>query len=472
MAFSDRASAVSGPIVLVTVAGTLLAALGDVGAARAVAVAALLLYLALEFPRVPAKGRWVAVGVVAVVALCLLAVDEPAAVLWAGLVRSSFLVSFFAVLGLLREAAETSPAVRRGGGHLLDQPPGRRYLALTFGSHLFGMVLNYGAVALVGAMIKGANAGPAAGGDAALRERRERRMMLAMFRGFAAAMAWSPLSVMPVVVLGALPMLNWLQVAPLGLTMALCFMLLGWLLDRVAGGRRTGQPPVPQSGERWTIHLRLAGLVALILGLGLTMEWLLQTRLFIAMVLVVPFVVAGWLLAQYRRQGPAGAARATAGRLAGYVRSQIPNMRTELSLLTMSGVVGTALAAAVPGEALAALLAERSLPGILMPLAALWGAVGLGVIGLPPLIAVTFLSAGMPSPGLLGVAPVVVAGAYMAAWGLSANRCPLTAPAILLSRFVGQSSWHIMKNWNGRHTVLCLIAASVVLVLADGLIAP
>ncbi len=453
----------SGPALMVTVAGTLLASLGGVEAARIPAAAGLLFYLASELPRVPAKGQRVAALVGLAIVACLMAVDDPFAVLWQGVVTSCFLTAFFAMLGLLREAAETSPTVRRGGAHLLDQPPGRRYLALTFGSHLFGLVLNYGAVALVGQMIKGANTLASASGDTGLRSRREKRMMLAMHRGFATAMGWSPLSVMPVIVLGALPMLDWIEIAPLGLFLAVLFMLLGWGLDRLAGGRRTGQPPAAASGERWTIHVRIAALVVTILGLGLFMEAWLETRLFIAMVIVVPLVVTGWLLAQYAQAGPGGAAVATANRLGRYVGRQLPDMRAELALLTMSGLVGTALAAVVPGEAVAEFLAARNLPGVTMPLVALWGAVALGAIGVPPLIAVTFISAAMPAPAALGVPPLILAGAYMVAWGLSANRCPLTAPAILLGRLVGQSPWRIMGPWNNRHTLACLLAASAVL---------
>ena len=124
---------------------------------------------------------------------------------------------------------------------------------------------------------------------------------------------------------------------------------------------------------------------------------------------------------------------------------------------------GVKISTVVPGEAVAEFLAARNLPGVTMPLVALWTAVALAAAGVPPLIAITFISAAMPSPEALGVSPLVLAGAYKAAWGLSANRCPLTAPAILLGRLVGRSSWSIMGPWNNRHTLACLVAGTAVL---------
>lgn len=50
---------------------------------------------------------------------------------------------------------------------MVRQPPGRRYLALALGSHLIGLVLNFGVLPLVGAMVVKGNTAEAAGATSA-----------------------------------------------------------------------------------------------------------------------------------------------------------------------------------------------------------------------------------------------------------------------------------------------------------------
>ena len=58
--------------------------------------------------------------------------------------------------------------IDRGGRYLVNQPPGRRYLALTFGGHIFGILLNMGGLALLASMLE---AGETLGRRAATRDR-------------------------------------------------------------------------------------------------------------------------------------------------------------------------------------------------------------------------------------------------------------------------------------------------------------
>ncbi|MEZ5836724.1 MAG: hypothetical protein R3D03_13475 [Geminicoccaceae bacterium] len=67
--------------------------------------------------------------------------------------QAVFLASLSEITGLLREAAITSQAIRACGLHLTRQPPQRR-LAIRAGSHLFGMILNFGAISLLAPLIE------------------------------------------------------------------------------------------------------------------------------------------------------------------------------------------------------------------------------------------------------------------------------------------------------------------------------
>lgn len=86
---------------------------------------------------------FVAVGL----ALAVIAISTRAdwqAMTFAALRSAAFIAAFFTALTFLRHASVTSPAIRRCGLYLADQPPGRRYAALTTGGHLFALILNYG----------------------------------------------------------------------------------------------------------------------------------------------------------------------------------------------------------------------------------------------------------------------------------------------------------------------------------------
>src|SRR5699024_11840213 len=71
----------------------------------------------------------------------------------------------------------------------------------------------------------------AANGSVEIQDARERRMALAILRGFALAPIISPLSVTIAVILSALPQLTWTSMLPVTLPMAAFFFLLGWWLD-------------------------------------------------------------------------------------------------------------------------------------------------------------------------------------------------------------------------------------------------
>lgn len=77
----------------------------------------------------------------------------------AGLLTSGFFLAFFCALTTLRNAASTSPAMESAGTYLARQPPGRRYLALSVGAQAFSILLNYGAINLLGGSVPGGDVG-------------------------------------------------------------------------------------------------------------------------------------------------------------------------------------------------------------------------------------------------------------------------------------------------------------------------
>ena len=161
---------------------------------------AMLIFLIVEFPRQRRYAQVLFLVLSAIGLIGIATVDDPWPLFLAGWQRGAVYGGFFLALSCLRDAAETSPLVRRCGRHLVAQPPGRRYAALTGGGHLFGIILSYGAIDLLGAMVTRANAVSAAAHWQEARILRARRMLMAIHRGFCVMNCWNPLNLMTVIV--------------------------------------------------------------------------------------------------------------------------------------------------------------------------------------------------------------------------------------------------------------------------------
>ena len=263
---------------------------------------AMLLFLLLEFRN---QRRYAQVLFVALVAIGMLGVvraSDPVALFLAGWRRGASYGAFFFALTTLRDAAETSPLVRRCGHHLVAQPPGRRYAALTGGGHLFGIILSYGAIELLAAMVMRANTLEAAGGSPEVRALRSRRMLMAIYRGFCVMNCWNPINLMTAVVSTAVPAAPMRLLLPIAFVVSVGMAALGWLEDRVSAARAATRGATrPESTERWTIHLRIIALVASVMALAELGSIGLGISLVTCVTLVVPLVGIGWVVVQSRR---------------------------------------------------------------------------------------------------------------------------------------------------------------------------
>ena len=146
---------------LLLIAIACLVPLAEITGARELTWAAgacLLSFLILSTPKVTwSRKVFLATGLGLFIAALLTRPD------WLALTEKAFatavfVAAFFVALAWLRSAAVSSPAIKRCGYFLANQPPGRRYLALTGGGHLFGLVLTYGAITLLGGMAEASRA--------------------------------------------------------------------------------------------------------------------------------------------------------------------------------------------------------------------------------------------------------------------------------------------------------------------------
>ena len=229
--------------------------------------ACLLVFLALSAPRVTwSRKIFLATGLALFIAAVLTQSD------WLALTEKAFatavfVAAFFVALAWLRSAASSSQAIERCGRFLANQPPGRRYLALTGGGHLFGLVLTYGAITLLGSLAE-ASARTEPRED--IRTARTRRMLLAIQRGFISTLTWSPLTFSMAITTSIIEDSSWAGVVGYGLVSGLIIAGLGWTMDTIIKPKLKGPvPPRPKVEGGWSqISPLLLLLAILVAGIG------------------------------------------------------------------------------------------------------------------------------------------------------------------------------------------------------------
>ena len=443
-------------LLLVTLA-TLIHLVGGSVAWQAAGVVALLLYLATlkgQLTRM-AKGLLCAAGVLTLLALWRSPTSGQ--LLFEASGRFAFFATFVVALSMLRLPAYRSRLVRRCGQSMLLQPPSRRYPILSLGSALFGIILNIGVLNLFAAMIEKSNTLSAAQGRTWVQQARQRRMMLALLRGFSLAPLISPMGIGVAVVLSSLPQVTWPQLAPYILGAAALIFMAGWMVDYVTG------PHPPANKTYVTPSLRplaqfgflLIGIVALVFSIA----WLLDVRLPIAALLGAPSGALLWLAWQRRRLGYGGlpAAITTVHRQLPWLLSPSAN---EIVVLGAAGYLGHVCVGLVDTQQLAPLLAVLGPLGAFNAVLAMLMVVGLAQIGVNPIVTVTLSVGLLPTLGIEGLTPALIGASLMVGWALALMSSPMTASMLILSRFTRVPATRIGYRWNGRFliTVIPLLA--------------
>ncbi|WP_245867168.1 hypothetical protein [Oceaniglobus roseus] len=427
-----------------------------------------ILGLAAFFPRVT-WGRRVFVLIGIALLLAAMATEEN----WrdhalTALGRASFIAAFFTALTAIRAAAMTSPSIAECGRFLAGQPPGRRYLALTLGGHLFGLVLIYGAIALLGSL---ATESAAKERNEELRRHRTRRMLLAIQRGFISTLPWSPLGFAMAISLTVVPDGRWAEALPACLVSTALLAGIGWALDTIFKPKLSAPPPPRGAAEGdWFGHLKpLLILLAVLIVLVAALHEIAGVRIVGAVMSVVPVIALLWVAGQ--TAGPATARLSDAGaRAAEFARRDLPAYGPEIILLVMAGFIGAMGAGlaqplmAASGIDLAALPAWAILVGLV------WFVPLTGQLGMNPILAVSLFAPLLPSPEALGIAPEAMIVAITGGWALSGATSPFTASTLLIANFGQVRPVYAGLVWNGPYMLVSATALSVWAVVAGRLL--
>ncbi|MBF0325619.1 MAG: hypothetical protein HQL42_11180 [Alphaproteobacteria bacterium] len=444
--------------LLAVIAASIVRAVAHSATAGIVAAAALALYLILEGAQSNGKGRVMLVlGLVASAVTLAVNPSGLSLLLKAG-AEAAAIIGLFTSLGFLREAAETSGLVQRCGELMVRQPPGRRYAVLTLGAHVISLVLNFGVLSLLGVMITKGNTLEAAGGEARIKDIRTRRMLSAILRGFALMTVWSPLSVSFAVVQTVVHDIAWQVLLPLqGLLAALLLVLGGWL-------DRREFPPTsrrfePQEAGAWNPLFHLCLLIMAIVAASVGIAHLLEVRIVIGAMIVMPLAAWAWLAVQ--RRDP----RAATAHLGRRVLETLPGFRNEVAMLGGAMFLGIVVAAYVPPAETARLLAALGLPPAALVVLLALAVMILAQFGVSQIISVTLIGGALADLAELGLPPLAVASGLMGAWALSACSTPVGAAVLTVARIGQVPVIQVARLWNGRFVLAGALLLSVWLVV-------
>lgn len=424
----------------------------------ALTVIPLVMLLATRTPW--ARRMFLVVGLALVLLAFFLRHDEWLEITQAALTSSAFIGAFFTALATLRNASGSSGAIETCGRFLAQQPPGRRYLALTLGGHLFGLLLSYGSLVLLGSLAESnARLEP----DEEIRRHRLRRMLLAIQRGFISTLSWSPMAFAVALSTKLVPGASWAASLLPCLGSAAILALIGWGLDSLFKPRLSRpSTPIKATGNWLTLWPLLALLLLLVVTIG-SLHLSTEISIVGVVMLVVPLISLAWIFLQNVKEQPWRSLRQRSG---AFLSVELPNYRGEIVILLMAGFIGTAGSRLLLPYVAASGIDLTALPSWQVLIAIIWLIPFSGQLGMNPILIVSLFAPLLPDAAAMGVDPADIILAITAGWALSGASSPYTATTLLVGALGQVSARHVGLRWNAGYTLLCgsLLSCWVVLV--------
>jgi hypothetical protein len=445
------------PLLALVLTATLLYQLAGIEPALWVAGAALIAFVAIRWPRLPQSPR-ILVGLALFSGLFLPWAEDPWAVLRTAFDRAGYFSTFLIALSFLRLAAQRSRMVRRCGALAVNQPPGRRYGILSYTTALFGLILNFGVLHLLGLMVSRGNTLAAAQGNVSVMRTRQRRMSLAMLRGFAALPMTSPFSITLALLLTIIPGLRWQDILPIGFVTAALLILIGWIQDFRHNPRRLPPGMVANTSQTsWRPAFQLVSLIGLLTSAAFLLETQTNLSLTLSVILSSPLIGIGWLAWQGKRAGLKGAMVLLGRRLKTDIPNQVAPLSGEVSLLAGAGFLGAIITGLVTESQVVWLVSLLHLDGYVLLVAAMILTVALGQVGFNPIVSVTLLASALQPVTAFGLTNELLALGLMSAWCLTVNSSPFTISVSIVGYLSQVSPRHLAWNWNRRYLLVSFL---------------
>ena len=408
----------------------------------------IVLFIVIEFKNIPRYGR--AAGTI----LAMIGIAGAAAsgrwdaVVLDAIARSrAFLLLFFAV-SWLQIPAGSSPSLLVVRTAILNQPPGRRFLFLSYGIHVLASILNLAGLSLFSTVVKEQK-------DFNLK----RRVAMALIQGFTSASCWSPFYVGMIVVLVAIPTLKWSDVAPSGAMLALTLIMTGWLYDRYAVRQSTLPSQNPAKSELSALKISQAILIlSLLVASVMALLELTGIAIPVALGLVSPpFAIIWFALIEFQPHTTIQRGVELTGKVVG----GLPGLRNEAMVFVAANILGLGVASAIPAADFSSVIIQI-IPWADARIFLLFAIfVVCGFIGIHPVIVILFIGSVL-APEALGLRDWVVGVVYSGCWGLCSMISPFSGTTLFMARETGTPAHVIAWQWASRPTILQAFAIFLV----------
>lgn len=399
------------------------------------------------------REHWLLAASACLSAITYFYLPAPTDVLLPAAHKAAFLASFMLLLATLREGATSSASVASLGQWVATRPPGQRYLSISTGAQLLGLLLNFGALNLLGPLLlKGAEKHA----NADVREWRLRRQFTALGQGFSWLIAWSPTAVTGATAAAVVSGSNPLVISTTGFIAAMGAVAIGWINDRKMGARARHQlgAAAPSDTNLTAMPVvsaqRFASLCASLVSASLLLSIVFDVALIPALMLCSPVVSIAWLILQkHRTHSPSAELGSPPSRLLSGMLSGAP----DAIVLACGGFLGLVMAGLVDTHWLAAQLSLQDRPSILIYWAVMAIIPCLSTLAIPPILTVTFIGSVLSAAALPALEPDLLALSLVIGWVLNLTGSPFGIGTLILSRISKRSPREIAWRWNG---MVCL----------------
>jgi hypothetical protein len=408
----------------------------------------IVLFIVIEFKNIP-RYQQAAGAILVMIGLAGAAASGRwDAVVLDAIARSrAFLLLFFAV-SWLQIPAGRSPSLLVVRTAILNQPPGRRFLFLSYGIHVLGSILNLAGLSLFSAVVREQK-------DLNLK----RRVAMALIQGFTSASCWSPFYVGMIVVLVAIPTLKWSDVAPSGAMLALTLIMTGWLYDRYAVRQSTLPSQNPAKSKLSALKISQAILIpGLLVASVVAVLELTGVAIPVALGLVSPpFAIIWFALIEFQPH----TAIQRGVELTGKVVGGLPSLRNEAMVFVAANILGLGVASAIPAADFSSVIIQI-IPWADARIFLLFAIfVVCGFIGIHPVIVILFIGSVL-APEALGLRDWIVGVVYLGCWGLCTMISPFSGTTLFMARETGTPAHVIAWQWASRPTILQAFAIFLV----------
>lgn len=412
---------------------------------RPVAGAVYLFVLPLLVPRL---GRQHLVFLAACLAFAVaLAVKGDFAALGRAVWQSATLAALVTALVLLRMAAIHSSGLTRLARDVAAMPRGSRDIALSLAGQFIGLLLNVGVFGLLAPLISQSGA-PAA---------EQRRMALAVLRGFGPTMVWAPTAAAQAIITTMVPGITWASHAPGGFTMAMALIAFSWAYGAVERRLFPGPPPrVRQSAFDRRALGEVMAVVGTMFVLIVALHALAGLHLLAAVMVASIVIFLGWSAAGARgmREAPGARTLALARRTLGV---GFAKAAPEIMTLGAAGFMAAAISPLIPEAWLDAVMVPLAArPMLLYPAIALT-MVALSTAGLNSLVAASLIGGTFVAIPPAFVEPGLLAFSLAAGWGVAYGASPFTTGTVVLATALHTTPTALAWRWNGPFTLLATI---------------